>query len=115
MALRAGPTQHFFPGTLPLPGRPGLEARDPHSGCSVQPAGWRRRGPGFWKRQTAAAPQEQGSHGFCLLLLGSLGLPAVGTSGLGEERGRLREKGGLCAAPKARFPVAETGWKEPPS
>lgn len=69
---------------------------------------------GSGKGKLLRPPQEQGIHAFCLLFLGSLGLPAVGTSGLGEECGRLMEKGGLCAAPKARFPVAEKGWKEPP-
>lgn len=90
--------------------------REPHSGCcglNLLPSRRMERGCPLLLKKAHAHPhthtQElggQGIHAFCLL--GSQGFPAVGTSGLREESGRLMKEGGLCAVPT---PEPDSHWQ----
>lgn len=90
--------------------------REPHSGCCVLnllPSRRVERGCPSLLEKARAHPhthtQElcgQGIHALCLL--GSQGFPAVGTSGLREESGRLMKAGDLCAVPT---PEPDSHWQ----
>ena len=68
----------------------------------------RERSLGSGKGRLPRCPQERRIHAFCPLLLGSHGLPAAGTSGLGEEWERRMQQPSLCCA-QSQVPTGGDG------